>query len=238
MSFKNLQIKRSYETDSNRNQLLDEFYIPVLSQSVKYYRIAGFFSSSSLSVAMCGVEAMVNNGGKIKMLVSPELSEEDYRVLENNSFSDVSILYKNFKLDDIRENDYLGLFAWLLANGKLEIKIVINKRIRNSLFHQKIGLMVDRENNMISFSGSVNETAQAWLNNIEEFKTFKSWIEGQCEYLHDDLEKFVQYWNNEKEHAIVYDIPNALKEQIIARKPKNVDDLSIMYKYTKKGNLK
>ena len=25
---------------------------------------------------------------------------------------------------------------------------------------------------MLSFSGSINETAQAWINNIEEFKGF------------------------------------------------------------------
>lgn len=234
MSFKDLNIKRSYETTIDKDQLLNEFYIPVLSQSTNYYRIAGFFSSSSLSIAMRGVEAMVNNGGTIKILVSPELSEDDYSVLKNNAFTDASVLFKNFKLEDIRENDHLGLFAWLLANEKLELKIVINKKIRNSLFHQKVGVMIDKENNMISFSGSVNETAQAWLNNIEEFKTFKSWIEGQNDYLQDDLKKFVQYWNDDKEHAIVYDIPQALKEEIIKRKPKDIDDLSIMHNYVKK----
>ena len=234
MSFKDLTINRSYETSADKDQLLKEFYIPVLSQSTRYFRIAGFFSSSSLSVAMQGVEAMVNNGGTMKMLVSPELSEEDYDILKKSAFSDTSVIYKDFKLDDINKNDHLGLFAWLLANNKLEIKIVVNKKIRNSLFHQKIGLMVDNDNNMISFSGSVNETAQAWLNNIEEFKTFKSWIDGQCEYLQDDLKKFDQYWNNSKEHAIVYDIPSALKKEIIKRKPKDIDDLDIMRDYVKK----
>ena len=234
MSFKDLEIQRSYETSVDKDQLLNEFYIPVLSQSTNYYRIAGFFSSSSLSIALRGVEAMVNNGGTIKMLVSPELSEDDYNVLKNNSFKDSNVLFKNFKLEDIRDNDYLGLFAWLLANNKLELKIVVNKNIRNSLFHQKVGLMIDSDNNMISFSGSVNETAQAWLNNIEEFKTFKSWIEGQNDYLQDDLKKFVQYWNGDKEHAIVYDIPQALKEEIIKRKPKDIDDLSIMHSFVKK----
>lgn len=234
MSFKDLEIKRSYETTVDKDQLLNDFYIPVLSQSTNYYRIAGFFSSSSLSVAMSGVEAMINNGGTIKMLVSPELSEEDYNVLRNNAFADGSILFKNFKLEEIRNNDYLSLFAWLLAHNKLELKIVVNKKIRNSLFHQKVGIMTDKENNMISFSGSVNETAQAWFNNIEEFKTFKSWIEGQNDYLQDDLKKFVEYWNDDKEHAIVYDIPQALKEEIIKRKPKDIDDLSIMHSFVKK----
>ena len=111
MSFKELEIKRSYETTADKDQLLDDFYIPVLSQSKHYYRIAGFFSSSSLSIALRGVEAMVANGGQIKMLVSPELSDDDYAVLKNNAFSDSSNIYNNFRLEYIKDNDYLDLYA-------------------------------------------------------------------------------------------------------------------------------
>lgn len=237
MSLKDLEIKRSYETGLQENQLINEFYIPSLEKTVNYYRIAGFFSSSSLSIALRGIEAMVNNGGTIKLLISPELSEEDYNVLKQHSFKDTDVLYKHFKLNDINENDYLSIFAWLLANERLEVKIVVNKNIRHSLFHQKIGIMVDNEKNMISFSGSVNETAQAWLNNIEEFKTFKSWIDGQNEYLQDDLKKFVEFWNNDrKDYAVVYDIPSALKEEIIRRRPRNVNELTVMREYIKSKN--
>ena len=234
MSLKDVEIKRSYETGSHENQLINEFYIPSLEKTINYYRIAGFFCSSSLSVALRGIEAMVNNGGTIKLLISPELSEEDYNVLKQSEFKDSNVLYKHFRLNDISENDYLSIFAWLLANERLEVKIVVNKNIRNSLFHQKIGIMVDDEKNMISFSGSVNETAQAWLNNIEEFKTFKSWIEGQNEYLQDDLKKFVEFWNNDRnDYAIVYDIPSALKEEIIKRRPRDINELTVMRDYIK-----
>ena len=56
MSFQDLHLDVSYESDSNKNQLLDNFYIPVLENSKKYFRIAGFFSSTSLSVAAEGIE--------------------------------------------------------------------------------------------------------------------------------------------------------------------------------------
>lgn len=42
MSFQDLHLDVSYESDSNKNQLLDNFYIPVLENSKKYFRIAGF----------------------------------------------------------------------------------------------------------------------------------------------------------------------------------------------------
>lgn len=237
MSLKDIEIKRSYETGPQENELINDFYLPILENSIKYYRIAGFFSSSSLCIALRGVEAIVSNGGKIKLLISPELSDDDYNILKQSEFTNTNILYKNFDLNDINENDHLRLFAWLLANDRLEIKIVVNKNIQHSLFHQKIGIMMDNENNMVSFSGSINETAQAWLNNIEEFKTFKSWVDGQSEYLHDDLKKFVEFWNNDRsDYAIVYDIPTALKDEIIRRKPKDINELSIMRRFVERRN--
>ena len=51
MGLKDLSISTSYETGESKTQLLDEFYNPVLEQATKYYRIAGFFSSSALVVA-------------------------------------------------------------------------------------------------------------------------------------------------------------------------------------------
>lgn len=237
MSLKDIEIKISYETGVHENELINDFYIPVLENSINYYRIAGFFSSSSLCIALRGIEAIVSNGGKIKLLISPELSDDDYNILKQSEFKSSNILYKNFDLNDINENDHLQLFAWLLANDRLEVKIVVNKNTQHSLFHQKVGIMMDNENNMISFSGSVNETAQAWLNNIEEFKTFKSWVDGQSEYLHDDLKKFVEFWNNDRsDYAIVYDIPTALKDEIIRRKPKDINELSIMRRFVKRRN--
>ena len=65
MSFQDLHLDVSYESDSNKNQLLDNFYIPVLENSKKYFRIAGFFSSTSLSIAAEGIEGLIKNDGKI-----------------------------------------------------------------------------------------------------------------------------------------------------------------------------
>ena len=55
MGLRDLPIAMSYETTESRTQLLDEFYIPVLDQAKKYYRIAGFFSSTALAVAAKGI---------------------------------------------------------------------------------------------------------------------------------------------------------------------------------------
>lgn len=234
MSLRDLNIATSYETTESKTYLVDEFYNPVLSQATKYYRIAGFFSSSALAIAAKGIEGLVNNGGKMLLLVSPELSEEDYRIItEHGSItSDVGV-FSNLALDKA-VNENLQALAWLLDCGRLEIKIVVAKRTRNSLFHQKVGIVIDSDDNIVSFSGSINETAQAWLNNIEEFKVFRSWESGQIEYVNSDLNKFVSYWKNQhSDIADVYDIPESIRAQIVRIKPRDIWDLNIMRKYRK-----
>lgn len=232
MGLKDLRISVSYETTESNTRLLDEFYNPVLEQAVKYYRVAGFFSSTALSVAAKGIGGLVRNGGKMYLLVSPELSEEDYRTIrEHNAVSDTAAMFDDLRLDDVQDEN-LQLLAWLLDSGSLEIKIAVGQKDRNSLFHQKVGIVTDAAGDMISFSGSINETAQAWLHNIEEFKVFKSWEQGQLEYLRSDLSKFLDYWKNKRpEVAMVYDIPEAVRAKIIKVKPRDVWDLDIMRKY-------
>ncbi|MCI7302623.1 MAG: DEAD/DEAH box helicase family protein [Clostridia bacterium] len=238
MSFQDLHLDVSYESDSNKNQLLDNFYIPVLENSKKYFRIAGFFSSTSLSVAAEGIEGLIKNDGKMYLLISPELSEEDFSIIsKSEKLENDAILFSDFALD--AKEDNLKALAWLLGNGRLEIKIVVGKKSRNSLFHQKVGIFFDDEGNILSFSGSINETAQAWINNIEEFKVFRSWNSVQIEYLQADLNKFSSYWKNErKDTAIVFDLPSSLKEKIIQIRPRDVWDLNIMRRYKKDHEIK
>lgn len=239
MSLKELDIATSYETTESRTQLLDEFYNPVLDQAIRYYRIAGFFSSTALSVAAKGIEGLVKNDGKMYLLISPELSEDDYNTIaKHGGICETTSIFSDFELEDVKD-EHLQLLAWLLDVGRLEIKIVVSQKSRYSLFHQKVGIVKDAAGNMVSFSGSINETAQAWVNNIEEFKVFKSWEPGQFEYLQSDLEKFIAYWKNERSDiAQVYDIPDSVKEKIVKIKPYDVWDMNIMRRYKKDQKLK
>lgn len=238
MGYRDLDIKISYETIQDRTHLLDDFYIPVLEQTTQYFRIAGFFSSSSLVVAAKGIEGLIRNNGFMRLLISPRLSEEDARILKESQSSempDTLSFFHSFDVSAFEEFDNLQALAWLLANGKLDIRIVVDKNSRESLFHQKIGIGCDVNGDMISFSGSINESAQAWLSNIEEFKTFKSWELGQREYLLADLKKFNEFWNDEREDiATVYTIPESVKRKIIEVSPRDINDLSIMKRYKDK----
>ena len=242
MGYKDLNIRISYETTNNRNMLLDDFYIPMLEQTKQYFRIAGFFSSSSLAVAAKGIEGLINNNGFMRLLISPRLSEQDAEIIrrvEQDHLPESLSLFQELDFHDFYRFDNLQALSWMLANKRLEIKLVVDKHSNESIFHQKIGIGYDADGDLLSFSGSINETAQAWLSNIEEFKTFKSWEQGQREYLIADLRKFNEYWNGERDDiATVFSLPDAIKQRIIEVSPRDVSDLSIMKKYKDKQKEK
>lgn len=234
MGLRDLDLKSCYETGENPEALLNEFYIPVLEQTKKYYRIAGFFSSSALAVAAKGIESLYHNHGHMYLLVSPELSEKDFEVISKHHYiPEQADMFQDLDFT-LEVDDHLKLLAYLLDSGFLDIKIVVGNAAANSLFHQKIGIMQDENGDIVSFSGSINETAQAWLNNIEEFKVFQSWLPGHAVFIEPDKKKFEGYWNNQRPQATVYDVPEAIREKIIQIKPRDVNDLAIMKRYVKK----
>ena len=76
---KELQLKKVY--DSENNNLLEEFYIPVLKETKIYKRITGYYSSSSLVVAAEGIAELFINGGRFNLITGVLLSENDYHTL-------------------------------------------------------------------------------------------------------------------------------------------------------------
>ena len=188
MSFKDLLIKPCYE--SGIDDIIEDFYVPVLGASIRYDRIAGFFSSTSLAVAARGIADFIVNGGKMRLITSPKLNGEDIEIVKKIVSDDSSLTLSEFGIDlDNLENEFeknhVKALGWMLASGLLEMKLAIvfnddgsicdNQIIsEKGLFHQKVGILKDAQGNEISFSGSINETASAWVNNDEEFKVLRS----------------------------------------------------------------
>ena len=75
MSFKELSLLKHYKT--YKNDIIKEFYTPVLKQAVLYQRAVGFFSSTALIDLTKGISGMIKNRGRIQFIVSPLLSQED-----------------------------------------------------------------------------------------------------------------------------------------------------------------
>lgn len=108
---------------------LDNFYIPALSASVQYDRSAGYFSSSALVVAAAGVARLIQNGGRMRPLVGAELSEGDVESIRQGHDLQAKInerLLEHFPdPQDALMKERLEVLAWMVAEGTLEIKVVL-----------------------------------------------------------------------------------------------------------------
>ena len=89
-----LHLKDSYSSDENN--LVEEFYNPVLACSVAYDRITGYFSPSILAVAARGFAGLIGNDGKVRILSSVQVSKETYDAI---SESDGKTLDENIDFD-------------------------------------------------------------------------------------------------------------------------------------------
>lgn len=227
MGFKNIEIKPCYE--SGVDNIVRDFYVPILREAVFYDRIAGFFSSSSLAIAARGMSEFIKNGGKMRLICSPILRPDDYsiikKIVENGDLS-LEQLGINFEdIEDEFEANHVKALGWMLSQGRLEMKLALvieddgtltskETLLSEGLFHQKVGILEDAEGSRLSFSGSINETASAWLRNDEEFKVFKEW-ERTSEYFEKDRARFETLWDGKKKNVRVYDLPTAVSDELI-----------------------
>lgn len=222
-SYTEIAFKASYE--SGVDDLVQDFYVPVLGCSASYDRIAGFFSSSSLAVAARGIAGLIENRGHMRLITSPNLSAEDAKVITSASqsvqrFFEGRLLSELDQIQNEFEKDHIQALGWMLANGLLEIRLAYvtdedGVPLQSNLFHQKTGLLTDIQGNKLSFSGSINESASGWLGNIEEFKVFREWVAGQDAFYQSDENRFSALWSGSRKNVRVVDIPQAVKERLI-----------------------
>ena len=180
MSFRDLEIKPEYR--SKIVNVVKDFYNPVLRQAVQYRRAVGFFSSSALLSMTVGICGLIDNGGTIQMIASPHLTPDDIDAI-NDGLKRRDDVIKEALLRELREpkgkfeEARLNLLSNLIATGRMEIKIAFMEDDNTiGMFHEKLGLMYDAEGNIIAFSGSMNESANAFSNNYEAIDVYASWL--------------------------------------------------------------
>ena len=248
MTLKDINLKKCY--DSDEDDILNEFYIPALSNSIKYDRLAGYFSSQSLAVAAKGIDRFIENGGKMRIVSGAQLSKEDVNAIKKAKTTPESIVgnsiieaLENLKSEFVKK--HVRALAWMVANNMLEIKVAIPKdeegtvlsykeAERRGIFHQKIGIFEDDQQNTLSFSGSENETANAWKFNIEEFKVFKNWKKCEKDYVNADKKRFEKFWENSSKKCITLEIPEAAEKKLIEiSKNSSIEEINLKKWYEK-----
>lgn len=215
MSFKNISLRKSYKT--YKNDIVSEFYTPVLQEASLYQRAVGFFSSSALIDLTKGISGMIRNGGRIQFIVSPRLDEDDIEAI-NKGYEKKKIIGKALLRDFKEPENYfqeerLNWLAYLIEEGFLEIKVAFtppNKEM--GMYHEKVGIVTDSDGNRIVFTGSLNETENAFRNNYESIVVFTSWEESKA-YADEMQKDFINLWEGNEADLEIIEFPDVVKER-------------------------
>ena len=214
MSLKNMPLKNEYR--SLIDNVIQDFYIPLLKEATIYKRAVGFFSSSSLVEITKGIAAMAQSGGKIKIVASPYLSAEDIEAIQRG-YEERNRIIEKAVLREITDEklDYfsmqrLNLLACLIADEVLDIRIAFTDSSSGiGMYHEKMGIIEDREGNVVAFSGSMNESATAMSVNYETIDVFRSWgDENEVERVALKQNAFSSIWTNSEPNIQVVEFPS------------------------------
>lgn len=221
MSFKSLQLNRTY--NSTNVNIIKNVINDILKDTVKYDREVGFFSSSWLKEVAHGLSHFIGlNNGKARIITSIKLSEQDREVFYNSANVDEDIenrinqVIQN-SIEDLEkqlEYDTLNILGTLVKSNILEFKFAIPVgSLQGGMFHSKISIFYDNENNHIVISGSQNDSYQASINE-ETVTIFTNFGEGKL-YALDLIETFEKKWNNNIKNLKIYTLPETIKKNII-----------------------
>ncbi len=223
-SFKEIcNIQLNYNSFSD--DVVESFYIPCLEKAIVYKRAVGFFSSNILLQISKGLGAFICNGGKMQLLVSPQLEKRDYEAIKDGYEIKEYITNKiindfDFDIDFFQKEDRFGMLAYMISSGNLDIKIVaLEENNDKALYHEKVGIMKDCEGNLIAFSGSANETYNAYNLNYESIDVFCSWKSDDSEMRCAIKEQsFNRIWNGSAKGLITIPFPEVILNKLLTYK--------------------
>lgn len=222
MALTDLKIEPEYHTASDN--VVEEFYIPCLSESISYDRITGFFSGITFQMLAKGLSPLIANGGKMRLIISTRLSEQEEEAIKKG-YEEKEIVEKNLlaRFEDPKdefEKGYLSLLTYLISHGILDIRVVVVSRlVPTAMEHEKIGIFLDSMGNLVTFSGSGNETPSGLIHNYENFDVFCSWNGmdpyGRC---FGKQVYFNNLWNSKFPNSVTLTFPDAVKAKIFEYK--------------------
>lgn len=247
MSLKDSCIKSEYR--SLIDNVVQDFYVPLLKEAVTYRRAVGFFSSSSLVDISKGIAAIAKRRGKIQIVASPYLSDEDIEAIRNG-YEKRNVIIENALLSQLSDENMdfysmerLNLLANLIAEGILDIRIAYTEDDRGiGMYHEKMGIIEDAEGNKVAFSGSMNESSTAMSINYETIDIFRSWgdeFEANQAQLKENA--FVSIWNDTEPNIHVLEFPSISQALIDKYKKKrssfDIDELQFFDVPIKRKNV-
>ena len=213
MSLRDIDYREDYR--SGYDNIVDDLFRPSLSHSKEYWRAVGYFSSSALESFGSPLGEFIKNGGHVRLITSVELSQRDLKTIQNGAPKQEICQQRIARIIETEFADGVGdgtiRLARLLALKRLEILIAVPKS-GTGIYHEKIGLFFDGDD-YVAFTGSSNESRNAFENNRECVDVYPSWnspIRAARKKAH-----FEELWKRTDKGVEVYSFPEAAYQKLI-----------------------
>lgn len=215
-SYQDMTILKSYTSCGDEN-IATTFISPMLKITRIYKRSVGYFSSSVFSTIFDGIATLARNGGRIQLIASPKLSEEDVVAIKLGYEKKEEIMEKSFSQtfeEEIEQlnDDNLQLLAILISKNILDIKLAISKTIGD--YHDKFGIMEDFDGNKVAFFGSANSSLNGYKNNYEKIRTVRDWFDGEKESVKDEDIEFDLLWSGKNPFVETYNYKETAERKL------------------------
>lgn len=240
-------LKRNQYLDIYRSTFNDfdnEFLNPSYAESISFDRGSGYFSLKSLILSMEGLLKFIRNGGNIRLICNPELSNDDIELIARGLLIDdkrtTADLINSFTYEELNEAEStkMDIICNLIAAGRLKIKIAF---MPDGVYHEKFGIFTDAEGENVYFNGSNNSTISANKKNFESFMVSTSWNNEKARIsIQNEKQYFDNLWENkiDNKRIIVYDFPKALEEKIFTAYKVSESLEQAIHRYQDKKEIK
>ena len=208
--------------------LVKLFYVPALEDAERYDRLTGYFNAGALALAARGIEGLVRNHGRMRLVVGCTLQQDEIDAIEKGEALreqvEKHLTAMPLVAPDATTKESLELVSWMVENGYLEVKVAVpcdenRKPVRdNALFHEKTGIIEDRGGDRIAWTGSLNETGAGWQRNWETINVFNSWG-AERDRVDAEERNFASLWANRPNTVIVIDVPEAVRRDLLRFMP-------------------
>lgn len=210
--------------------LVKLFYIPALEDAVRYDRLTGYFNSGALTLAARGIEALVRNGGHMRLIVGCTLNPPEIDAIEKGEklrdMVEQHLAAVPLAPPNQAEHSALELLAWMVARGILDVRVAVpcDDQRRpipaDGIFHEKAGIIEDKCGDKIAWNGSLNETGAGWKYNWESINVYTGWgLEPKR--VEEEEHNFARIWANKSARVITLDVPSALKQDLMRFMPED-----------------
>ena len=216
LALRDLPLKQEYRSD--KDDVVSEFFIPCLTNSIQYDRTIEFISVKSLSTLTFGLENIQDHHAKIRLVSGHRFSTSDLnsivRLFDHHTSRLNGRINLDNKIGNFIQDSKIRQLKKIIEDFKLEVKVAIpNSEYVDGVFEERMGIFRDTNDDVVAFSGTSNVTFDAENRNFESVDVFTSWDDKTR--VDNKIKNFENLWANRTNYVEIYDLVYAEKKNLL-----------------------